>query len=206
MLGLAIYARNRPAVVQLRTQLQAWRPLGLSLVLLCLCGLFPLELTKVLWGRARPYMVLPAICIRAGSDCRYRDWSPSSHCLDFTGETDHEQFDCTFTGWWHPNGSRSGLNSFPSGHTFSGWLPVPIALHWRELPHASASLVRPVPTAALYVLVIGWGVLVGSSRVFVGAHWFSDTIVSDTATLALAAFLWRRCALLLHILMCIPRS
>ena len=174
-LTLAIYMPSHTARVQLIGRLQSWRPLGLSLVLLCLCGLVPLELAKVLWGRARPYMVLPGVCLHTASasgasypqseerDCGYGDWKPSSHCLDFVAETGHQQFDCAFSGWWHPNGFRSGLYSFPSGHTFSGWLLLPIALHWRELPRASQSW-RSFhgSTAAAYAVIVGWGVLVGA--------------------------------------------
>ena len=163
-------------------------------------------------------MVLPAEC--QAFTCGYPNWpnETSKSCLDYTGPpTNEPQYNCVFTGWWHPNGYRTHLTSFPSGHTFEGWLLLPLALHFTEMPHASA----PPSWAkiAVWVAVIGWGTILGSSRIALGAvcsnpthafcvssvthvpltstfavlqHWSSDTVMPDFATWALAVFLWRR--------------
>ena len=217
-LGHTVYARDLASRTQLVARLHAWRALGLSMFLLSFYGSVVSYGIKGMWGRARPFMVLPAEC--QAVTCGYPNWpnETSKSCLDYTGPaTNDPQYNCAFTGWWHPNGYRTHLTSFPSGHTFEGWLLLPLALHFTEMPHASA----PPPGAkiAVWVAVIGWGTMVGSSRVVLGAvcsnpnprllcakrdsratdldlavlqHWSSDTVMSDFATWALAVFLWRR--------------
>lgn len=137
--------------------------------LLSFCGSIVSYAIKALWGRARPHMVLPAQCLDMAIICGYPEWpnKTSPSCLDYTGVTEEEhQYLCEFTGWWHPNGYRTHLTSFPSGHTFEGWLLLPLALHFMEMPHAS-----PPPLSArvaVWATVVGWGVAVGLSRVFLG--------------------------------------
>lgn len=130
---------------------------------------------KGVWGRARPYMVLPAECADEDVACVYPNWpnETSKSCLDYSGPTtDEPQYDCAFTGWWHPNGYRKHLTSFPSGHTFEGWLLLPLALHYAELPFAFAAL--PAAKVSVWVAVVGWGLLVGSSRIAIGAVRFQS--------------------------------
>jgi membrane-associated phospholipid phosphatase len=185
---------------QLQRRLGPWRPLALSLLLLAMGGEAALSAIKFSWGRARPYMVLPEECLQPHTTCRAH-WAPNKHCDDFPTNqtTDDQQFPCEFSGWWEPHGYRSGLLSFPSGHTFSGWVPLPIALHWTELPLQSSvgggsggETTLALTTVAVRALLVLWGITVGASRVFVGAHWCSDTVVASIGSWALAAYLWKR--------------
>ena len=168
MLGHTVYARDPASRAQLVARLHVWRALGLSMFLLSFVGSVVSYAIKGLWGRARPYMVLPAECLDEATTCGYSGWpnEPSESCLDYVGVSDEPQYLCKFTGWWHPNGPRTHLTSFPSGHTFEGWLLLPLALHFAEMPHSS-----PPPLAAkvaVWVTVVSWGVAVGLSRVFLG--------------------------------------
>ncbi len=176
---------------QLRRRLAPWQPLSLSLAVLAVTGEVSLTLMKFAWGRARPNMVLHAACLQSGV-CNAA-WPPSPHCDNYPNHTEH-QFHCEFSGWWYPHGYRDGLFSFPSGHTFSGWVPLPIALHWTELPPwLGRESSNPVFVGILARLcIVAWGLCVGASRVCVGAHWLSDTVVSSVASWAFAVYLWKR--------------
>ncbi|CAK8054469.1 phosphatase PAP2 family protein [Eupransor demetentiae] len=80
------------------------------------------------------------------------------------GHPDH------FTPWYHLNG-MNGHNSFPSGHTTSGWL-------WLYLPFfIPRSKVRP--QLILTVLGLSVAILTALSRVRIGAHWLSDVTVAS---------------------------
>eukprot|EP01052_Picozoa_sp_SAG31_P010081 SAG31_NODE_542_length_14269_cov_7.826253_9_plen_190_part_00 len=140
-------------------------------------------------------MVLPSECAGSSSgdaSCAHT-WSPSSHCNDFDGHTTHHKYNCTFSGWWVPHGPRSGLTSFPSGHTFSGWLPLPIMFHWNELPLRCHSLGL---TAAVWVILLLWGFTVAASRVFVGAVRLISPFVCMICVLRInACKAARRCAI-----------
>ncbi|MFJ7900111.1 phosphatase PAP2 family protein [Streptomyces sp. NPDC096198] len=59
--------------------------------------------------------------------------------------------------------------SFPSGHATTSAITAGLL--------AVAVLVRvPRAGAALAAAVVGWGVLVGLTRVYLGVHWFSDVL------------------------------
>ena len=77
-----------------------------------------------------------------------------------------------FTPWFLPPGFSSDGNSFPSGHTAMGWmlLPLLIAVKDREIKDPYRIVVT--------VLIIGWGLFVGLSRIVVGAHYASDVLFS----------------------------
>ncbi len=174
----------------LQSRLAPWQPLALSLALLAAAGEVTLTLIKLAWGRARPNMVLHATCLQ--SDACVAAWPPNPHCENYPNHTGH-QFQCEFSGWWYPHGYRDGLFSFPSGHTLYGWVPLPVALHWTELPLWVDRESNPVMlTVIVRAFVVVWGLLVGASRVFVGAHWLSDTVVSSVASWFFAAYLWKR--------------
>ena len=78
----------------------------------------------------------------------------------------------SFTPWFLPPGLGSDGNSFPSGHTAMGWmlLPLLIVVKDREIKDPYRIVVT--------VLVIGWGLFVGLSRIVVGAHYASDVLFS----------------------------
>lgn len=97
---------------------------------------------KALWGRFRPYEM-----------------------TTISGNTMSE-----FTPWYHLNGVN-GHNSFPSGHTMSGWLFLYLTFF---VPRGNISLQKKMT-----IFGIAMGILTGLSRVRIGAHWLSDVTVSS---------------------------
>ncbi|MGX4594255.1 phosphatase PAP2 family protein [Leuconostoc sp. JNUCC 76] len=97
---------------------------------------------KTLWGRFRPYEMTTV-----------------------SGKTMSE-----FTPWYHLNGV-TGHNSFPSGHTMSGWLFLYLTFF---VPRGNISLQKKMT-----IFGIAMGILTGLSRVRIGAHWLSDVTVSS---------------------------
>ncbi len=74
-----------------------------------------------------------------------------------------------FTPWFIPQGI-TGNFSFPSGHTAMGWMFLPLLVvvqkrEWKD----------PVKILTV-ILVLGWGIFVGLSRIVVGAHYASDVL------------------------------
>ena len=122
------------------------------------------------------------------------EWPVDAHCARhtvFSGNTTIPvpgPFICEFTPWYLPQGPRRGLYSFPSGHTFSGWLPLPIALCAGRREEA----VTPLHLGMIWAPVLCWGAAVGMSRVAVGAHWATDVNAASSLTWALALVLWDR--------------
>jgi len=97
---------------------------------------------KTLWGRFRPYEMTTV-----------------------SGQTMSE-----FTPWYHMNGIN-GHNSFPSGHTMSGWLFLYLAFF---VPRDNISMQK-----RMVVFGLAMGILTAMSRVRIGAHWLSDVTVSS---------------------------
>ena len=97
---------------------------------------------KTLWGRFRPYEMTTV-----------------------SGQAYSE-----FTPWYHMNGVN-GHNSFPSGHTMSGWLFLYLAL-FVSRQNISAQ-------KQMTIFGIAMGILTAMSRVRIGAHWLSDVTVSS---------------------------
>ncbi|MFT8757162.1 phosphatase PAP2 family protein [Leuconostoc pseudomesenteroides] len=97
---------------------------------------------KSLWGRFRPYEMTTV-----------------------AGNTMSE-----FTPWYHLNGIN-GHNSFPSGHTMSGWLFLFLVFF---VPRGNISAQKKMT-----IFGIAMGILTAMSRVRIGAHWLSDVTVSS---------------------------
>lgn len=72
-----------------------------------------------------------------------------------------------FTSWLHPNGIN-GHKSFPSGHTMAGTLMI--VFSW----FASSQPIRK----KLWIFGVAYGVLLGISRIIIGAHFTSDVVFS----------------------------
>ena len=91
-----------------------------------------------------------------------------------------------FTSWFLPPGISGGGSSFPSGHAAMGWmfLPLLIAVKDREIKDPLRIIVS--------VLVIGWGLFVGLSRIAVGAHYASDVLFSTGAATIITIFLYTK--------------
>ncbi|WGF84614.1 phosphatase PAP2 family protein [Lactiplantibacillus plantarum] len=79
-----------------------------------------------------------------------------------------------FTSWLHPNGIN-GHKSFPSGHTMAGISCV--IFSW----FATKQRTREI----LWVFGVVWGILVGISRIVIGAHFLSDVTFSFFLTAAI---------------------
>jgi len=92
----------------------------------------------------------------------------------------------SFTPWFLPPGISSDNSSFPSGHAAMGWmfLPLLIAVKDRKIKDPLRIIVT--------VLVIGWGLFVGLSRIAVGAHYASDVLFSTGAATIITIFLYTR--------------
>jgi len=92
----------------------------------------------------------------------------------------------SFTPWFLPPGISGGGSSFPSGHAAMGWmfLPLLIAVKDRKIKDPLRIIVS--------VLVIGWGLFVGLSRIAVGAHYASDVLFSTGAATIVTIFLYTR--------------
>ena len=91
-----------------------------------------------------------------------------------------------FTYWFLPPGISGDGSSFPSGHAAMGWmfLPLLITIKDRKINDPIRIIVS--------VLVIGWGLFVGLSRIAVGAHYASDVLFSTGAATIVTIFLYAR--------------
>jgi membrane-associated phospholipid phosphatase len=91
-----------------------------------------------------------------------------------------------FTPWFLPPGISGGGKSFPSGHTAGGWmlLPLLIVVKDREIKDPYRIVVT--------VLVIGWGLFVGLSRIVVGAHYASDVLFSTGMAAIVTILLYKK--------------
>ena len=91
-----------------------------------------------------------------------------------------------FTPWFLPPGLSSDGRSFPSGHTAMGWmlLPLLITVKDREIKDPYRIVVT--------VLVIGWGLFVGLSRIVVGAHYASDVLFSTGMAAVVTMLLYKK--------------
>ncbi|NVM45518.1 MAG: phosphatase PAP2 family protein [Candidatus Lokiarchaeota archaeon] len=103
---------------------------------------------------------------------RFRDLSPPGYT--------------EFTQWFLPPGLTVGGNSFPSGHAAMGWMFLPMLIAVKDRKNTD-----PLRILTL-ILVIGWGMFVGLSRIAVGAHYASDVLFSTGAAVIVTIFLYTR--------------
>jgi len=101
---------------------------------------------------------------------RFRDLNP-----DFSN----------FTPWYIPQGI-TGNKSFPSGHTAMGFMLLPLLIPIRNLAWRN-----PKKTLTI-ILVIGWALFVGVSRVIAGAHYASDVLFSASIATIITLLLYRK--------------
>jgi len=90
-----------------------------------------------------------------------------------------------YTPWYVING-YNGNQSFPSGHTAMGWMFLPLLIlvkdrNWKD----------PIKMIT-WILVIGWGLFVGLSRVVVGAHYASDVLFSSGMASIITILLYKK--------------
>ena len=91
-----------------------------------------------------------------------------------------------FTPWFLPPGISGGGSSFPSGHTAMGWMFLPLLITVKDRK------IKDPLRIIITVLVIGWGLFVGLSRIAVGAHYASDVLFSTGAATIVTIFLYSK--------------
>jgi len=92
----------------------------------------------------------------------------------------------SFTPWFLPPGISLANSSFPSGHTAMGWMFLPLLITVKDRK------IKDPLRIIITVLVIGWGLFVGLSRIAVGAHYASDVLFSTGAATIVTIFLYVR--------------
>lgn len=91
-----------------------------------------------------------------------------------------------FTPWFLPPGLSSDGRSFPSGHTAMGWMLLPLLIVVKDRK------IKDPYRIVVTVLVIGWGLFVGLSRVVVGAHYASDVLFSTGFAAIVTILLYKK--------------
>ncbi|GAG67761.1 unnamed protein product, partial [marine sediment metagenome] len=91
-----------------------------------------------------------------------------------------------FTQWFLPPGLSSDGRSFPSGHTAMGWMFLPLLIAIKDRKNTDPLRIL------IILLVVGWGLFVGLSRIAVGAHYASDVLFSTGAATIVTIFLYTR--------------
>lgn len=90
-----------------------------------------------------------------------------------------------YTPWFLPQGVTRN-RSFPSGHTAMGWMFLPLLIAIKD--RKNMDLVK----ISLYVLIFGWGIFVGLSRIVIGAHYASDVLFSTGMASVITILLYEK--------------
>ena len=90
-----------------------------------------------------------------------------------------------YTPWFIPQGIN-GNQSFPSGHTAMAWMLLPLLILLRKKQWKSP--IRIVGT----IVIIGWGIFVGLSRIAIGAHYASDVLFSTGIAMVITLLLYNK--------------
>jgi membrane-associated phospholipid phosphatase len=91
-----------------------------------------------------------------------------------------------YTPWFLPPGPLSDGRSFPSGHTGMSFMFLPLLIFVQE--HNFKSVVRIV----FSILIIGWALFVGLSRIVIGAHFASDVLFSAGMASVITILLYKK--------------
>ncbi len=91
-----------------------------------------------------------------------------------------------FTPWFLPPGLSLDDLSFPSGHAAMGWMLLPFLIVVKDRK------IKDPYRIVVTVLVIGWGLFVGLSRIVVGAHYASDVLFSTGMAAIVTILLYKR--------------
>ena len=90
-----------------------------------------------------------------------------------------------YAHWFIPQGI-TGNYSFPSGHTAMAWMLLPLLIPLRTKLWKNP--IRIVGT----ILIIGWGIFVGLSRIAIGAHYASDVLFSTGIAILVTFLLYQK--------------
>ncbi len=92
-----------------------------------------------------------------------------------------------YTPWFVVNGYTNGENlSFPSGHTAMGFMFLPLLIVVRNLEWKNPKKIL------VWIVVVGWAIFVGASRVAVGAHFASDVLFSAGMASVVTILLYKK--------------
>ena len=91
-----------------------------------------------------------------------------------------------FTPWFLPPGPTSDGSSFPSGHASMSFMLLPLLILMRDYKW------RNLKRIILTILVLGWAIFVGLSRIVVGAHFASDVLFSAGMASIVTILMYRR--------------
>jgi len=94
-----------------------------------------------------------------------------------------------YTPWFLPPGPISGIkgnDSFPSGHAAMGWMFLPLLIQVRERKWTD-----PIKIIVI-ILIIGFGVFLGVSRIVTGDHFASDVLFSTAVAAITTIKLYHR--------------
>jgi membrane-associated phospholipid phosphatase len=94
-----------------------------------------------------------------------------------------------YTPWYLPPGPLSGIQgnaSFPSGHTAMGWMFLPLLIGIRNKKWND-----PVKILII-ILVIGFGLFLGASRIVTGDHYASDILFSTGVAAIATIWLYQK--------------
>ncbi|KKN54980.1 hypothetical protein LCGC14_0587020 [marine sediment metagenome] len=91
-----------------------------------------------------------------------------------------------YTPWFLPPGPTSHGSSFPSGHTSISFMVLPLLILLRDYQCKNPKKI------ALTVLITGWAIFVGLSRIVVGAHFASDVLFSAGVASIVTLLMYRR--------------
>ncbi len=91
-----------------------------------------------------------------------------------------------FTPWFLPPGPVSSGRSFPSGHTSMSFMVLPLLILMRDYTWKNPKRI------ILTVLVLGWAIFVGLSRIVLGAHYASDVLFSAGMASVVTILMYRR--------------
>ena len=90
-----------------------------------------------------------------------------------------------YTPWFLPQGF-TGDQSFPSGHTAMGWMFLPLLIAVKDRKNTD-----PIKIL-VYILILGWGLFVGLSRIAIGAHYASDVLFSTMMAAVVTILLYKK--------------
>ncbi len=91
-----------------------------------------------------------------------------------------------YTPWFLPPGPTSDGSSFPSGHASMSFMMLPLLILLRDYEWKNPKKI------ILTILITGWAIFVGLSRIVMGAHFASDVLFSAGMASIVTILMYRR--------------